>query len=181
MVTSLTSQAIQRSLEDFEIDAGVTYLDQDPLDHVEVVPLYAERYVLVTPARSALGRQATDTVTWREAGSLPLCLLTPDMRHRRIIDGHFREAGVISAPRVETDSMTAVAAHLRLSHLSGVLPHAALTILGDAPHLRVLSLVEPTVAHAIGLVTLDRQPATPIAAALRGVARSIDFDAALNS
>jgi DNA-binding transcriptional LysR family regulator len=180
-VTSLTSQAIQRSLEEFEIDAGVTYLDQDPLDHVEVVPLYAERYVLVTPARGALGRRTQDTVTWREAGSLPLCLLTPDMRHRRIIDSHFREAGVVAAPRVETDSMTAVFAHLRLSNLSGIMPHTALGVLGESPDLRVLSLVEPTASHAVGLVTLDRQPATPIATALRAVARSIDFDATLNN
>ena len=179
-VTSLTSRALERALEEFEIDAGVTYLEDEPLGRVEVVPLYHERYVLVTPARSSIGARARDTVTWHEAASLPLCLLTPDMRHRRIIDGHFREAGVTPAPRVEADSMEAVCAHVRHGVLSGVLPQAALAILGDAPTLRVIPLTEPAASHAVGLVTLDRDPPTPIAAAFRQIAREIDIEAVLD-
>jgi len=181
-VISLTSRAIERSLEEFEIDAGVTYLDDEPLGRVDVVSLYNERYVLVTPARSAVGVKTRETVTWYEAASLPLCLLTTDMRHRRIIDGHFREAGAAPAPRVEADSMEAVCAHVRHGVLSGVLPHAALAILGDAPGpaLRVIPLVEPAATHAVGLVTLDRDPPTPIAAAFRQIAREIDIESVLD-
>jgi DNA-binding transcriptional LysR family regulator len=179
-VTSLTSRALERALEEFEIDAGVTYLEDEPLGRVEVVPLYHERYVLVTPARSSIGARSRETVTWHEAASLPLCLLTTDMRHRRIIDGHFREAGVTPAPRVEADSMEAVCAHVRHGALSGVLPQAALTILGDAPTLRVIPLTEPAASHAVGLVTLDRDPPTPIAAAFRQIAREIDIEAVLD-
>jgi DNA-binding transcriptional LysR family regulator len=181
-VTSLTSRAIDRALEEFEIDAGVTYLDDEPLGRVDVVSLYNERYVLVTPARSAVGAKARETVTWHEASSLPLCLLTTDMRHRRIIDGHFREGGVAPQPRVEADSMEAVCAHVRHGVLSGVLPHAALSILGDAPGpaLRVIPLIEPAATHAVGLVTLDRDPPTPIAAAFRQIAREIDIESVLD-
>jgi len=181
-VTSLTSSALERALEEFEIDAGVTYLEDEPLGRVQVVPLYHERYVLVTPARSSIGARARDTVTWHEAASLPLCLLTTDMRHRRIIDGHFREAGVTPAPRVEADSMEAVCAHVRHGVLSGVLPQAALTIVGDTPGptLRVIPLTEPAASHAVGLVTLDRDPPTPIAAAFRQIAREMDIEAVLN-
>jgi DNA-binding transcriptional LysR family regulator len=179
-VTSLTSRALERALEEFEIDAGVTYLEDEPLGRVEVVPLYHERYVLVTPARSSIGARSRETVTWHEAAALPLCLLTTDMRHRRIIDGHFREAGATPAPRVEADSMEAVCAHVRHGMLSGVLPQAALTILGDAPTLRVIPLTEPAASHAVGLVTLDRDPPTPIAAAFRQIAREIDIEAVLD-
>jgi DNA-binding transcriptional LysR family regulator len=181
-VTSLTSSALERALEEFEIDAGVTYLEDEPLGRVEVVPLYHERYVLVTPARSSIGARARETVTWHEAASLPLCLLTTDMRHRRIIDGHFREAGVTPAPRVEADSMEAVCAHVRHGMLSGVLPQAALTILGNTPGptLRVIPLTEPAASHAVGLVTLDRDPPTPIAAAFRQIAREMDIEAVLD-
>jgi DNA-binding transcriptional LysR family regulator len=179
-VISSTSRAIERALEDFEIDAGVTYLEDEPLGRVAVVPLYHERYVLVTPARSPLGMTARDSVTWLEAASLPLCLLTPDMRHRRIIDSHFREAGGTPAPRVEADSMEAVCAHVRHGLLSGVLPQAALAIIGDAPGLRVVPLTEPAASHAVGLVTLDRDPPTPIAAAFRQIAREIDVESALD-
>jgi DNA-binding transcriptional LysR family regulator len=181
-VTSLTSRAIERALEEFEIDAGITYLDDEPMGRVSVVPLYHERYVLVTPTRSSVGARARETVTWHEAASLPLCLLTTDMRHRRIIDGHFREAGVAPAPRVEADSMEALCAHVRHGVLSGVLPQAALAILGDMSGslLRMIPLTEPAASHAVGLVTLDRDPPTPIAAAFRQIAREIDVESILD-
>jgi DNA-binding transcriptional LysR family regulator len=82
VVRSHTSIEIQRHLEEFELDAGVTYLDNEPLARVRSLPLYRERYVLVTrPEGTFRGRKA---ISWSEAASLPLCLLTPDMQNRRI-------------------------------------------------------------------------------------------------
>jgi hypothetical protein len=34
---------------------------------------------------------------WSIAAQLPLCLLTPDMQHRRIVDEAFRSAGAVPA------------------------------------------------------------------------------------
>ena len=55
------------------------------------VPLYAERYKLITAAGKSLSDR--EQVTWREVGNLRLCLLTPDMQNRRIINRHLAEAG----------------------------------------------------------------------------------------
>jgi DNA-binding transcriptional LysR family regulator len=44
---SLSSREIQRELDEFELDVGVTYLDNEPLSHVRMVPLYTERYFLL--------------------------------------------------------------------------------------------------------------------------------------
>ena len=41
-VLSCTSQEIQRGIEAFELDAGLTYLDAEPLEHVRTRPIYAE-------------------------------------------------------------------------------------------------------------------------------------------
>jgi hypothetical protein len=38
----MTSRSIQKGLDSFEIDAGVTYLDNEPLDHVRRMPLYPD-------------------------------------------------------------------------------------------------------------------------------------------
>ena len=51
-VISMTSRSIQKGLDSFEIDAGVTYLDNEPLDHVRRMPLYKERYIFVTSGES---------------------------------------------------------------------------------------------------------------------------------
>ena len=65
---------------------GITYLDNEPLGRVQTVPLYAEAYQLLTASDHPL--RDRDKVTWAEVGQLPLCLLTPDMQNRRIIDQH---------------------------------------------------------------------------------------------
>ena len=43
-------------LENLEIDAGITYLENEPLGRVTTVPLYAERYKLITAARQPARR-----------------------------------------------------------------------------------------------------------------------------
>ena len=83
-ILSRTSAEVLALLENLEIDAGVTYLDNEPLGRVTAVPFYEERYRLITSLGSPLGDR--ESVTWAEVGSVPLCLLTPDMQNRRIID-----------------------------------------------------------------------------------------------
>ena len=90
-VLSRSSDEVLRMLADLEVDAGLTYLDNEPLGRARTVPLYAERYRLVTAAGGALG--ARDAGDWAEVGRERLCLLTPDMQNRRIVDEHLRRAG----------------------------------------------------------------------------------------
>src|SRR3954451_20363019 len=57
---SMSSREIAHGLENGSIDAGITYLDNEPLAGVDGVPLWSEHYLLVTPPDPAFG----DTVTW---------------------------------------------------------------------------------------------------------------------
>ena len=52
-------------------------------------------------------------VGWAEAATLPLCLLTPDMHNRRIVDDLFRQAGVTVTPVMETNSVSTLCSHVR--------------------------------------------------------------------
>ena len=61
---SRTSIEVLGELENLEIDAGVTYLDNEPLGRVTAVPLYRERYRLLTSADAPLGNRKS--VTWAE-------------------------------------------------------------------------------------------------------------------
>jgi DNA-binding transcriptional LysR family regulator len=108
-------------LGNFDIDAGITYLDNEPLGRVTSVPLYDERYQLIT----AMGNPYSDRdkVTWAELSSLPLCLLTPDMQNRRIIDQHLAEAGVQVRPTLESNSM--IVLFSPYPHRQMVVDHAA--------------------------------------------------------
>ena len=97
-IWSRTSIEILELLENLEIDAGITYLENEPLGRVSSIPLYHERYRLITSADAPLGNRAS--VTWSEVAGVPLCLLTPDMQNRRT--GTIRSIPIIEPEAVQT-------------------------------------------------------------------------------
>jgi DNA-binding transcriptional LysR family regulator len=176
-VQSLNSMQIERGLHDFELELGVTYLDSEPLTGVRTLPLYQERYLLLT---SATGRLATqETVTWAEAAELPLCLLTEDMQNRRIVNGIFREAGAAPQPTVETNSISTLYGHVRDGSWSSVTAHAWFHLFDVPAGMRAIPLVAPETTRTIGLVWLDRDPEPLLARALLDVALELDLEGVL--
>ena len=170
-IISRTSIEILRLLDNLEIDAGISYLDNEPLGHVRSVPLYAERYCLLTAASSPLGGR--DRVTWADLGSVPLCLLTPDMQNRRIIDQMLRNAGAEPVPTLESNSMTVLYSHVRTGLWSSIMPAILADAIGLPPSVRSIPIVEPDVTHAVGLVVPHREPMTPLVNALVAEARRL--------
>ncbi len=172
-VLSQSSIAIQSGLEDFEIDVGLTYLDNEPLTHVRSTALYRERYLLLTPAGGPFtGRKS---VTWVEAAMLPLCLLTPNMQYRRIVDSIFAEVNCSVTAEIETDSLVNMCAHIRTGHWSTIVPQGLLNLSAFVEGTETFPLTAPDVSHTIGLVAPDREPASPLAAAMFALARSLDI------
>jgi DNA-binding transcriptional LysR family regulator len=170
-VWSRTSIEILTLMENLEIDAGLTYLDNEPLGRVNAVPLYQERYRLLTSADAPLGDR--EQVTWQEVAQLPLCLLTPDMQNRRIIDGLLRSAGGDPKPTLESDSMILLYAHVRTGRWASVMPARLAETLGLTTTIRAIPIVDPDVRHTIGLVVPPREPLTPLAAALVAEAKRL--------
>ena len=163
-ILSRTSIQTLNLLENLEVDAGLTYLDNEPLGRVKSVLLYQEEYRLLTSAESAFGGR--DRVTWGEVGKIPLCLLTPDMQNRRIIDGLLRQAGAEPSPTLESNSMIVLFAHVRTGRWASIMPAKLAETLGLTDSVRSIPIVEPAATHAIGLVVPDREPTTPLITAL---------------
>jgi len=170
-ILSRTSIEILTLMENLEIDAGVTYLDNEPLGRVNAVPLYQERYQLLTAPDAPLGDR--ERVTWAEVAQLPLCLLTPDMQNRRIIDALLRSAGGETQPTLESNSMIVLFAHVRTGRWSSVMPARLAETLGLTTTIRAIPIVEPEAVHTIGLVVPVREPMTPLNAALVSEARRL--------
>ncbi|GHG18207.1 LysR family transcriptional regulator [Streptomyces zaomyceticus] len=177
VTADLQSEDVLRQLRAFEIDAGITYLHEDLGERFRTIPLYEERYVLLTGAADAPAHRTT--ATWAEAARLPLCLLTGAMQGRRVLDELFAEAGVRPSPRVETDSVAALFAHVRTGRWAGVVPHAWLHVFGVPHGMRAVPLVEPARTVPVGLVTVAREPGSVLARALREIADRTDVTAAL--
>jgi len=182
-LTSHTSIEIQRGLDGGTLEAGLTYLDNEPLRNVRALPLYRERYMLLTPTGGAFDGLAR--VTWREAARLPLCLLAGDMQNRRIVDRLFAEGGA-GKPRVaiETNSVLALVAHVRSGQWSSVIPQTFLGLLGGngaaLTGLNTVPLIEPEASHTVGLVLNEREPLAPLARAFLKSARETDLSGAFD-
>jgi DNA-binding transcriptional LysR family regulator len=170
-VRSCTSEEVLALLENLEVDAGVTYLDNEPLGRVTQVPLYRERYRLLISADAPLGDR--DRVTWAEVAKVPLCLLTPDMQNRRIIDRLLGEAGGNAQPTLESNSMILLYSHVRTGRWASVMPARLATTLGLTDVLHAIPIVEPEASYTIGLVVPVREPMTPLMAELVAEARRV--------
>jgi DNA-binding transcriptional LysR family regulator len=170
-ILSRTSMETLAQLENLEIDAGLTYLDNEPLGRVTAVPLYRESYRLLVAADAPLGDR--EQVTWADVAQVPLCLLTPDMQNRRIIERLLRETGIEPRITLESDSMILLYAHVRTGRWASVMPARLAASLGLTDVLRAIPIVEPQAQHTVGLVVPAREPMTPLTAALVAEARRI--------
>ena len=164
-VRSCTSSDVLAALDNLEIDAGISYLDNEPIGRARAIPLYREQYRLLIAADSPLGNRKQ--VTWAEVGRVPLCLLTPDMQNRRIINHLLREAGSLEpAPTLESNSMIVLFSHVRTGRWASVMPAILAETLGLTGVVCAIPIVEPAAVHTIGLIVPNREPMTPATAAL---------------
>jgi DNA-binding transcriptional LysR family regulator len=170
-IYSRTSIEVLDLLDNLEIDAGITYVENEPLGRVSTVPLYREHYRLLTSAEAPLGNR--DMVTWSEVAQVPLCLLTPDMQNRRIIDRLLKGAGGESRPTLESDSMILLYSHVRTGRWASVMPAKIADTLGLTDTIRAIPITQPKAVQTIGLVVPQREPMTPITAALVAEARRL--------
>ena len=136
-------------------------------------PIYMERYCLLVRADHELA--SAPSVSWaRCRASQPLCLLTPDMQNRRIIDRAFRAANASPIPRVESNSVINLISNVHLMGMTSVIPEYFLSVLGPMSDIRTVPLVEPLVEHSVGLVAVDRDPISPLVLAAFECARAIE-------
>lgn len=163
-ISTNTSTEILSRLENLEADAGITYLDNEPVGRVIEVPLYRERYHLVTSQDGAFADR--QSVTWEEASTLPLALLSSDMQNRRIIDRIFTEVGIAVEPILETNSLSVLATHLRTGVWSSIMPRIVAESLDLTQNLRCIPVVAPEMSALIGMIVSVRDPQPPLAAAL---------------
>ncbi len=173
-ILSRTSDEIQRSLDAFEFDVGITYLGAEPLRGVTSYPLYEERYILLTPTRGPFrGRKS---VTWTEAAETPLCLLTPDMQNRRLVNSVFASVGCTPNVHAESNSLMTLCSHIRTGAWSSVLPHNLLWLFGTPKGMLALPLVEPKRSFTVGMVVRQQMPQPPLVDAFVKAVRESDLE-----
>jgi DNA-binding transcriptional LysR family regulator len=153
------------------LDMGLGYTDRlgERGLKLKVVAQYVERYFLVRRAKapSDKGLQLCGTTTWKDAAGQPLCLLTPEMHNRTIVDSAFALAGVTVKPVIETNSVLTLALSVVVGEVSSVLPGALVAAVRGYGELEAVALMHPDLQTPIGFMTAQTErPSRTLEAAL---------------
>ena len=167
VVRSLSSPEIETGLESLSLDIGLGYTERGA--KFTAVPQYTEQYFLLR--RAAVGAGAPlhlgAVVSWREAAAMPLCLLTPEMHNRSIVDAAFRQAGCEVQPAIETNSIVSMVLSVLDGEVCAVLPGALMALVRGYQGLEALPLREPEVRTPIGFMYVGgTRPSRTLEAAL---------------
>ncbi|AVW93310.1 LysR family transcriptional regulator [Celeribacter baekdonensis] len=176
VILSRPSRDILAMLENFEIDAGLSYLDNEPMGRVETEALGQERLVLVCAKTSPFaGRTEVDwaDLARQNLGGQKLALMTPDMQNRRIINQAFMRAGIAPEAQIESNSILALIANVVAGEWVTVLPDDIARFLAEGKGLSLVPMSgeEGQESHSVGLVVPQRAPHTPVIEALLAEAR----------
>lgn len=163
-ILSRASTEILEMLENLEADLGLSYLDNEPLGRVTTLTLYREAYALITgPDNSLAGRAG---IGWADLAGHRLCLLTPDMQNRRIINRAFMEAGLAPEAEMESNSTVVLVTHVEQGGWSTVLPVDMAQSLSKGRDVAVIPIVTDRPGPSVGLVAPYQEPQTPVLQAI---------------
>lgn len=162
-VLSRTLPEIERDLRNFEVDVGINYLDAVTKTGLRPYVLYNEAYYLLVPDGHFLSTRKS--IGWKEVGELPLCLLTPDLQNRIVLNGIFKKVGVTPQVVIETNCSLGLFAHMRSGKWMTIVPHTYFYLLGDWTLVRSIPIVDPPVTSAMGMLIHETKPVPAVVSA----------------
>ena len=173
-IRSLTSREIESSLIARDLDAGITYLSNEPLAQVRSVPLHAENFLFATQRGGAF--EGRDAVAMADAAASRLCLLHQGMQNRRILDAVLAERGLAVEPVATADSYVALLAMVMDGRLNAIVTDSHRRLIDAHPHILLLPFSDPPPPNQIGLVILSRDPISPLARVAETAVRQLMID-----
>lgn len=156
VVKSMSSSELENGLESLSLDMGLGYTDRMARysPRLRHVPQYVEQYFLVQKAQQAHphAMQVGPPMTWRQAVTLPLCLLTREMHNRSLMEAAFAEVGVPVKPAMETNSILTLMLCVTAGQVSSIVPGALIGAMRGYSELQALPLVDPQVQTPVGFM-----------------------------
>jgi DNA-binding transcriptional LysR family regulator len=169
----ISSAEIVRRLNDFDLDAGLTYLPDEPDPGTRALPLYREHYLLLTPIDGPLAER--EELSWADLAGVPMCALSNGMQNRRILDTALARAGVGHDVVVEADTVESLYAHLSTGRWSSVIAHPWARSYGVPAGMRLVTITPEPQTPQVGLVTGNQTPWSLAAAALHDAVLEADI------
>ncbi len=170
---SLSSVEIETGLESLALDLGLGYTERlnDGGAPLRVVPQYDEHYFLLcrreVPAPGGL--HFGPEIGWAEAAARPLCMLSPEMHNRTVVDRAFVAAcGQAPQPAIETNAILTLAQCVQAGGgVCSIMPGALVGAVQGYGDLEARPLVAPRIEVPIAFMVHDtNRPSRTLEAAL---------------
>lgn len=160
VVRALSSQEIESGLLELSLDLGLGFIErlQGRNTGLACCAQYEESFYLLSrrevtqPAGQVPGGAV---IGWAEAARLPLCLLTPEMHNRSLVDAAFERAGATACVVMETNSVVTLAPAVMAGQVHAVVPGAMIPMLAPVVSLQVRRLADPDARTSVGFMFLD--------------------------
>ena len=158
-VFSMSSNKIEENLHDFKLDIGFTYLENEPIMNVEKLPLYKEKYFLVTKKKLY---QSQASISWSKCHEIDLCLISPENQFRRILNSIFHKKNISPNVLIESNSLIHLLSHVSSSNLSTIMPGSFAKQFNFNSEISFLELSDPSIFHDVGGVYIKDKGPSPI-------------------
>jgi DNA-binding transcriptional LysR family regulator len=159
----LNPEDIHRAFEEFRLHIAVMYLNDKIPRQARVHKLYSEEYSFAI-RKDALPA-SYKCISWDEASRYSLCLLSLETSgtNSRLID--LLSQGNHDSPRLETNSLTALQAHVRSGAWAALLPTQLAKDMQAAGAFVTIPLPPSRNALSVGIVVPGPEIAVPLAEA----------------
>ena len=169
---SMSSVEIETGLESLALDMGLGYTERlnDRDAPLQMLPQYTESYFLLSrrAGKPAQRLQFGPEIGWAEAAREPLCLLSPEMHNRTVVDRAFIAAcGQVPSPAIETNAILTLAVAVVAGSVCSIMPGSLLGAIKGYGELEARPLIAPRNDVPIAFMAYDtNRPSRTLEAAL---------------
>ncbi|HSW03122.1 LysR family transcriptional regulator [Aquabacterium sp.] len=170
-VRSMSSVELEARLEELALDMGLGYAERSEGSRapLKLVPQYDEHYFLLRKAADPQvpGLRMALPMRWSDAAELPLCLLSPEMHNRSIVDRAFKAAGASATAAIETNSILTLGLSVLAGNVCSIMPGTLVGAVQGYAGLEAVPLMAPQVQVPVAFMVHDSNlPSRTLAAAL---------------
>lgn len=136
-ILDLTASQIESQLAEGSIDLGIAFAPA-MMDDTEVETILEERMILFVRKEHPLA--INGSVSWRQLTEHPLVLLSRSYSTRQLIDGYFRETGVLPSIACETNTIELMVGLATETDLAAILPERTVEKSED---MSIIPIIDP--------------------------------------
>ena len=174
-IRSLSTLEILQGLKSQDLHLGVTYAESVDESSHDAMPLFSERYVLVSGMQASL----PPGLDWADVAGLPLCLLSQEMQNRRMLDQVFAVYGVKPLVVVESNALRVLLSETLSGRAFSIMPLSALPPPYVSAGLRIHAIA-PEHRAEVSLIRLKRDKQPPLSEAAWRLATGTDLQEILD-